>query len=150
MEFLTSVLSGGITGLLGSILTKGIGLFEAYQKRQDMKLQFAQELELLDRQAKIRATETEGEAMVAREEASANIRMASYQMDDGGASYPWVAAVLRLVRPALTLVLVALVTIIYTTNHDLGSRAELQAAVIYMASSAVLWWFGDRAMTTRK
>ena len=150
MEFLTSVLSGGITGLLGSVLAKGIGLFEAWQRRQEKALEFEHELKLLDRQAALRQAESESALRIGEAEASARLRQASYQADDGGSSYPWVAAVLRLVRPALTLMLIGLVGLIFTATGDDAQRREILSGVVYMASSAVLWWFGDRAMTAKK
>ena len=76
----------------------------------------------------------------------ADSRVASYGHDSmGGTSSVWVIDVLRLVRPVLTFALILLVGILYFKAAP-GGRATIEASVIYMASSAVLWWFGDRAM----
>ena len=66
-----------------------------------------------------------------------------------GTSYIWVANILRLVRPTLTLGLIVLVGILYF-SADIGGRATIEASVIYMTSSSVLWWFGDRALRPKK
>ena len=67
-----------------------------------------------------------------------------------GISYPWVAAVLRLVRPVLTMSLIGLMLFVYIRISDLAQQEAIIQAVIYMASTAVLWWFGDRAMRSKK
>jgi membrane associated rhomboid family serine protease len=61
----------------------------------------------------------------------------------------WVIDLLRLVRPVLTFSLIVLVGMLYF-SADMGGRATIEASVIYMCSSAVLWWFGDRAMRKKK
>lgn len=117
--WLMSVLTGGATGVVGSLLAKGIGLFEACQRRKERQIEFAHELELLDRQAAMGAAESESALRIGAAEAAARLREASYGNEAGaGASYPWVAAVLRLVRPALTLFLIGLVAAIYATTVD--------------------------------
>jgi len=64
--------------------------------------------------------------------------------------YPWVAAILRLTRPILTIFLVAIVWYIYATSNDFAHQETIIQSVIYMASTAVLFWFGDRAMRPKK
>ncbi len=144
---ITSVLTGGATGLVGSLLSKGIGLFEAAQKRKDRALEFEQELKLLDKQAALRTAETENELAIANAETAASLREASYRHDSGmGKPHRWVVDVLRMVRPILTLFLLVLVGIIYMTANDLAMKAGIIDSVLFMASSAVTWWFGDRSL----
>ena len=148
---ITSVLTGGATGLIGSLLSKGIGLFEATQKRKDRALEYEQELKLLDRQAALRKAETESELAIADAETTASLREASYRHDSSlGNPHRWVVDVLRLVRPALTLFLLVTVFVIYTTTNDLEIMAGIVDSVLFMASSAVTWWFGDRSLQGRK
>ena len=152
MDFLSligTVLTGGATGIIGSLITKGIGLFEAHQKRQDRILDFEHELKLLDKQAALRMQESENELLIAQAEAAANLREASYAHDaSAGRAHTWVVDILRLVRPVLTLFLIGLVGTFYVMHVE--QRAEITASILYMASSAVLWWYGDRSLTTKK
>ena len=62
----------------------------------------------------------------------------------------WVAAHLCLIRPVLTILLVVIVWYIFSTTEDLGQQETIIQSVIYMASTAVLFWFGDRAMRPKK
>jgi len=142
---ISSVLTGGATGLIGSLLNKGIGLFEAAQKRKDRILEFEQELKLLDKQAALRTAETENELAIADAETTASLREASYRHDASlGNPHRWVVDTLRLVRPVLTSFLLIVVLIIFLTTNDFGMKAGIIESVLYMASSAVTWWFGDR------
>ena len=103
-------------------------------------------LALLELQNKIGAEETEREMAVADAKYAADQRVAAYHHDASvGVSATWVGDILRLVRPALTLLLILMVGYLYTQSVEAG-RATIEASVIYMCSSAVLWWFGDRAM----
>ena len=59
--------------------------------------------------------------------------------------------VLRLVRPALTLALIAM-TAAFWFSRDLDTtidgeslRGRIVASTLYLATAAVTWWFGDRA-----
>lgn len=144
---ITSVLTGGATGLVGSLLSKGIGLFEATQKRKDRALEYEQELKLLDRQAVLRKAESESELAIADAETTGSLREASYRHDSSlGNPHRWVVDVLRLVRPALTLLLLVLVGIIYASTNDLALVAGITDSVLFVFSSAMTWWFGDRSL----
>jgi len=150
MDFLGligSVLTGGATGLIGSLLTKGIGLFEAHQKRKDRALDYEHELKLLDKQTEARIAESESELAIANAETAASLRMASYEHDSKtGRPHRWVVDTLRLVRPTLTLFLLTLVFTIYMTTSDLGMKDQIIVSVLFMCSSAVTWWFGSRSL----
>tara|TARA_R100001377_G_C3168219_1_gene102068 strand:- start:518 stop:976 length:459 start_codon:yes stop_codon:yes gene_type:complete len=148
---ISSVLTGGATGLIGSLLTKGIGIFEAGQKRKDKALEYEQELKLLDRQAVLKTAETENELAIANAETAASLREASYSHDNSvGRPHRWVVDVLRLVRPVLTAFLLVLVGGIYFTTNDFAMKAGVIDSVLFMTSSAVTWWFGDRSLQGKK
>ena len=148
---ISSVLTGGATGLIGSLLSKGIGIFEAGQKRKDKALEYEQELKLLDRQAALKTAETENELAIANAETAASLREASYSHDNSmGKPHSWVVDVLRLVRPVLTGFLLILVGGIYFTTDDFAMKAGVIDSVLFMTSSAVTWWFGDRSLQGKK
>ena len=53
-------------------------------------------------------------------------------------------------RPTLTIMLVGIVWYIYASSDDIAQQETIIQSVIYMSSTAVLWWFGDRAMRPKK
>lgn len=149
-DLIGTVLTGGATGVIGSVIGKLFGFVDYYVEEKKADKDHGRTIEMLRLQNEIGAEENEREMAVAEANADANMRMASYSHDSmAGPSSVWVANLLRLVRPALTLSLIALVGILYF-SADLGGRATIETSVIYMCSSAVLWWFGDRAMRSKK
>lgn len=142
IETILGVLSGG----LGSWVSKGIGLFEKKQA-------FDHEIRLLEMQMKAKQSETENELAIAQEESFAATRQASYQHDiSSGEVSLWVRNALRMVRPALTVFLIVLVGAIWFTvaDDDLGLQRQIVEGVLFMASAAFAWWFGDRAPSSKK
>jgi len=149
-ELLGTVLTGGITGVVGSVIGKAFSFLDAWQEEKKADSEHERTLELLELQNKIGAEESEREMEIAQSKIDADSRVASYSHDAvGGASSGWVTDCLRLVRPVLTFSLILLVGILYFKAAP-GGRATIEASVIYMASSATLWWFGDRAMARKK
>ena len=150
MDFLLSVLTGGATGILGSLLSTGVGFLQMWQEEKKADGEHKRTMEMHRLQSELRAEELENERAIVEEEQSGRIRTASYSHDQSvGPSYRWVAAILRLVRPVLTVGLIGIVAAIYFSTNDFAQRETIIQSVLYMASSAVLWWFGDRA-TKRK
>mgnify|MGYP003651684559 CR=1 FL=1 len=148
---ITSVLTGGATGLIGSLLSKGIGIFEAGQKRKALQIEYEQELKLLDRQAALKTAETENELAIVHAETSASLREASYSHDNSvGKPHRWVTSCLRLVRPILTAGLMIIVLVIYMTTNDFAMKAGIIESVLYVFSSSTTWWFGDRSLQSKK
>jgi len=145
-ELLGTVLTGGITGVVGSVIGKAFSFLDAWQEEKKATNEHGRTLELLELQNKIGAEENEREMAITQSKIDADSRVASYSHDAvGGTSSVWVIDCLRLVRPVLTFSLILLVGILYFKAAQ-GGRATIEASVIYMASSSVLWWFGDRAM----
>jgi len=150
LELLSSALFGAGTGGIGLILG-GIGkAFTWYAEEKQKAAEHERVMEMTKLQHDLRAQELEIEREINLEDAAARLREASYSHDSQtGKASQWVVNTLRLVRPSLTGILVILLAVIYLTIADLGSKAEIVSAVIYMAVSSVTWWFGDR-MTARK
>ena len=150
LEMLFSALFGGATGLIGTVVGKVFGWLELRERRRSLAMEQAHELALFDRQAALRDREMESERALAETEAWRGARIASYGHDGGaGESFRWVAAVLRLVRPALTLLLLVLTGWLVMRVADLGIRAEVSSQIVYLTAMAVAWWFGDRAPQPR-
>ena len=145
-ELLGTVLTGGVTGIIGSVIGKAFSFLDAWQEEKKATNEHGRTLELLELQNKLGAEESEREMEITQAKIDADSRVASYSHDAvGGTSSVWVIDLLRLVRPVLTFSLIILVGILYFKAIPAG-RATIEASVIYMASSSVLWWFGDRAM----
>ena len=154
LDFLATILSGGATGLLGSLVSTGFKLFQGVQDRKEAAEVRAHELALQRLAIQTGQAETEAELAIAREESRREQLVASYRHDAGtGRSSRWVVDILRLVRPVLTLALIALTAWIYFSLTEGGNVAVLREyivhTVIYTASASILWWFGDRALNRR-
>ncbi len=158
---------GGLFGALGSGLGRIIGLYEMREKRQDRTLEmvhekdgWAHELDLQTLQAKAQAQATDRDLSLgaqALDKAGVDGRWqglnASVEADAklaGG--YAWVEAVRALVRPALTVVIWLVFTVLFfaalaaklpgTTGQEV--IVTFVNAVTFAASTALAWWFGDR------
>ena len=145
LDTLMTVLTGGATGIIGSIMGKAFSFLDFWVEEKKADKDHARTLELLELQNKIGAEESERELAISEANAAADIRAASYTHDSAtGVGSSWVVNVLRLVRPVLTFTLIVLVGMIYF-NEPI-TRDMIEASCLYMMSSAVLWWFGDRAL----
>jgi len=145
-ELLGTVPTGGVTGIIGSVIGKAFSFLDAWQEEKKATNEHGRTLELLELQNKIGAEENEREMAITQSKIDADSRVASYSHDSmAGTGSIWVIDLLRLVRPVLTFSLIILVGILYFKAIPAG-RATIEASVIYLCSSSCLWWFGDRAM----
>jgi hypothetical protein len=145
-ELLGTVLTGGVTGIIGSVIGKAFSFLDSWQEEKKANNEHGRTIALLELQNKLGAEESEREMAITQSKIDADSRVASYSHDSmGGTSSVWVIDCLRLVRPVLTFSLIILVGILYFKAIPAG-RATIEASVIYLSSSSCLWWFGDRAM----
>ena len=151
MDMIFSVLTGGATGILGSVLGKVFNFADVFIEEKKAKGEHERTIEMHRLQSELRADELESELAIVQEQSAGAAQVASYAMMTGvEVPYPWVAAILRLMRPLLTVMLVGIVWYIYASSNDLAQQETIIQSVIYMSSTAVLWWFGDRAMRPKK
>ena len=127
LDFLSSALGGGA---LGVILRIGNGFFEEFRagREHGRKLEEAKVL------ASIRQDEAAWKAFEASQQSAtvpANV-------------HAWVADVVTLFRPFLTISLVLIATVIWFYAAE-PSRASMTEQVAFAAFNCVGWWFGDRA-----
>ena len=133
LDLLGTVLTGGATGIVGSVLGKAFSFLDAWQEEKKAGADHLRTLEMLKLQGEMKADEAENE-----------MQIASYTHDtSAGTASLFVINTLRLIRPILTFSLIGLLGILYFQS-DAGGKATIEASVIFMASSAVLWWFGSR------
>ena len=146
-DFLLTAISGGATGIFGSVLGKAFSFIDSCQAEKKAKNDHARTVEMTRLQNELRSQELESELGIVEAQAAGDAKLASYQHDmSAGVSYPWVAAILRLVRPFLTFALIGLMTFIYIRVSDLAQQEAIIQSVIYLSSTGTLWWYGDRAM----
>jgi hypothetical protein len=145
VEFILSALFGGTTGLVGSLLGRVFGWLETREKRKNMELEFTQEIKLIEAQARVRGEELEAEAAIADIAAASEMRTQSYRHDmSAEGAHRWVISTLRMVRPILTLMLIA-ITAGITFTFPTATSYDIANQVIYLTGMSVAWWFGDRA-----
>jgi hypothetical protein len=169
--FATLTASGGagaVIGVLGSILNRGFSLLEHRERRQDRRLDMAHEkdrwgheVRLHQLQSQLRREESERELALATqalrraaEEGSWSGLRDSVAADQALVTdWRWVQAVRSLVRPALTLTLWLLFFALFLVSLGAGLPEQTAAsvtvrfvdAVTFAATTALAWWFGDRA-----
>lgn len=158
-----SAAGGGLFGVAGALAGRIIGLFEIKERRRDQALaneheerRWKQEHEMQLLQLQSRREETESELALAESAGSWSALGASYAAEAAiGATYQWVEAVRALVRPGLTLGLwCAVLAIFFHTASEqarwlaatdrASALAYLIDSVVFAATAATLWWFGDR------
>jgi hypothetical protein len=162
---LTSAASGGILGFLGSAVGGVMKYFQTRQQHKHEQAKWAHEAILLDKEHARNREEDEHELTMLSEQGSWEGLNASIQSESGiGDTYKWVNAIRALFRPALTTGLVVIAFIIFKDLSAMLTTLEPSAftgiltpeearallvydvnALVFSASTAVVWWFGDRA-----
>jgi hypothetical protein len=168
MEWIASLLgnaaSGGVFGFLASAVG---GVFKYFQTRQQQKFEekkWQHELALINKEHDRDREEDEHELAVISQQGAWSGLTTSIEADAKvGDTYKWVNAIKALYRPVLT---TGLVLIAYMIFKDLSAMLATGGSVltgvftpeqakellvydvnslVFSASTAVVWWFGDRA-----
>jgi len=162
--WISSLASGGITGLLGSVVTNVSDYFE--QRRKN-----SHEIELRKLDIQEMQQEYEARKEISAQQASAKTTQTSYEHDSRSyttgmkVKSPWLKAPLVLVdfirgsvRSVLTVFLIVLVWYIFNQVQGVMEEAGMEAVkpdkalaiyssivdmILYLASTAVAWWFGS-------
>ena len=168
---ITSLLSGGATGVIGSVVTNVADFFEQRRKNQhelDLRKLDIQEME----------KEYEYRQQVTAQKTQAAAQQTSYEHDSrsysGGmkiksawlkAPLVFVDLVRGLVRPALTIYLIALVWLVFMQAQGVLEESGLETLqpqealaiystiidmILYLAATAVTWWFGTRPRSNQQ
>ena len=157
------LITGGLTGLLGTAITGVTAYFDRRQRHQQEVELRRLDLEIEKHEAasaeRRAAIEAEVAKAVAETEARAEADAAAYgsmrasyrdaarRWSSGESRWLVAVDVVRgLTRPMLTLLFVGLVGWIYgtlgTESEDL--RTRVVETVMYVSTTTVLWWFGAR------
>ena len=147
-DVIASVLTGGATGIIGSAIGTVGRFLEKRQELKQMKLEFDQELQLQQLQITARKDELESEQAIVQTQAESDIKTASYSHDASyGVSTPIISSILRFVRPALTFGLLGFSGyIFFSVQEDANTVRELSNQIMFLTTTAVAWWFGDRSL----
>ena len=147
-EIIASVSSGGATGIIGSAIGTVGRFLEKKQELKQMKLEFDQELQLQELQITARKDELESEQAIVQVQADSDIKTASYAHDASyGIATPIIASILRFVRPVLTFGLLGFSGyIFFSVQEDPTVVRELSNQIMFLTTTAVAWWFGDRSL----
>ena len=164
---LSSIIGGGITGLVGA----GLTAWTEYKKQESLftheekMAELDQAMTKLELQGRLRIAETESQAH--QEVAASKALQTSYMADKAQYAvgrkasnsqwFVWVDVVRGLVRPTLTLYMMVVVTLIYWQIMDLVGGIEgldstaaysmlggVIDSLLYITTTIVLWWFGSR------
>lgn len=144
--------TGGALGLVGSLASQGVAYFNAKQAAKDQlalkAADHAHELAMAQLGAnRERQTAMEGFALEDLKGSLAGLQATiADQTAIGSRVSQWVADVLGLVRPGLTLLLI-LCALVVALMVCLGATPQLLNPFYQfssMASMAVAWWFGSR------
>ena len=147
-DIIASVLTGGATGIFGSLIGTVGRFLEKKQKLKEMTLQFDQEFKLQELQITSRKEELESEKAIAEMESLAEMKSASYAHDASyGPTTVVISSMLRFVRPVLTLLLLGFTGYIFWQVRENPTIVhELSNQMMFLTTTAVAWWFGDRSL----
>ncbi len=154
-----SVASGGIFGVIGSVIGTAGKYFQERQKQSFKEKEWEYETKMLKLQMDAKAQETEQEiALVAQEGSWSGLRASHEAAAKIGPTHKWVNDVKSLFRPFLTISLWIISGWIFWQIGKGGlnewfAEGESDELIKYMvytvffsASTATMWWFGDRAL----
>lgn len=155
-----SVASGGLFGLFGSIVGQVSKHFQRKQEQKWEKEKWNYEADMFRLQMQAKAAETEQELAIVSQQGSWSSLDSSIKAD--GLIKPqsaWASDVKALFRPFITVVLVGVTAWIIhmLLNGRLDATLTHQDkldiirysvySVVFSTSTAITWWFADRALT---
>ncbi|CCO22213.1 hypothetical protein [Maridesulfovibrio hydrothermalis] len=176
-DAILSIVTGGATGLLGSLFTGIFGYFEEKRKNAHEIEMRRLDMEEMDKEWQYRQRAADREAETRLQESADDLMQASYANDtatySAGHDLPkWgviplllVDMIRGLIRPALTVILIWM---IYSTRREVmevlnaaGITAitpdsalkiynEVVSSILYCGTTALLWWFGSRQIRKSK
>lgn len=136
--------SGGIFGLVGSLGTGLVSLFQA-------KNQFAHDEKMADLNIQLLAAQSAAAERIADQnfktllETQAGQAFTASQVGASTPSVPWIDGAIKLWRPLLTAALMALTFYFYQTG-TLDLRDHITRAIVELTGMAVAWWWGSRQL----
>jgi len=149
-ELIASLLTGGATGLLGSLFSGVLSYFNQRQKNAHDLLLMEAERQTLE----LEIAGTERVAIIESESAmdiqesrllATSIRSDKASYSDGDSAWLVLVDVVRgLTRPILTAFLGIFMMVLWFSTEDTELQAQITATVLYIATTCFFWWFGTR------
>ena len=177
MTALFSLMSGGLLGTVGALLTNVMGYFKDRQAdKQELALKRL-DLEAMDKEYEYRSREIDVAADVALNESADDLTAVSYSQDKLAyavgltgltawerAPLIFVDFIRGLIRPALTIYLIVLVHLTRASVEAVLSQKGITMSgpealalystvvemILFLTSTAVTWWFGTRTKKTTR
>lgn len=125
LDLLFNAASGGILGTGLHLLQEWFGVWKADREQR-------RQIELLEAQARIRIEGAAWDAFAA-----------SQKPEDMSHVWPWAASIRVLMRPVLTLLLLAFLAYAYVVA-DPAARADMNGELQFAGFTAIFWWFASR------
>jgi len=155
-----SVASGGIFGLLGAVVGQVSRYFQTKAEREFKKLEWEQENKLLELQMQAKQLETEQELAIVSQTGAWDGLEAAVRADARVTPVSnWAVNAKALFRPFLTISLWLIAGFVFyaiitgelhkwMTGHEVKDLIQYMVyTVFFSASTATVFWFGDRALT---
>lgn len=154
-DFLNAYLSGGITGLLGATLSRVGEYLETQQKNsQEVKvLELQSSLAIKELDARISEVKAEAEFGKNPHPPSEEIAAPPRVEERTAKEARWLvmAEVVRSVtRPFLTVLLCIMCFLVWAWASTPSIEEKSVLTILYMGTTAVLWWFGSRTVAKGK
>ena len=163
-----SIAGGGVFGAIGSVVGSVFKSKAAAKERADersrLQIEHSQRIELAQLEASLESdAQVEAMARIRLEGSQAGL-VTSLASDNGQNLSRWAANVKGLYRPFLTTALVGLCLVMFfylldalqgggplADLFDLGELVAMVRYIVYSivfsTSTAIVWWFGERALT---
>ena len=127
LSLLGNVASGGLLGLVGQGVSGWLHI-------KQVQAETTAQCQLIEAQKGLAA-----------ETASAAAFAASQQAETATAANvsPWAANIKTLWRPALTLLLLVLSSVIYFNSQE-ATREQIASDIVTATTACIFWWFGSR------
>jgi len=146
LDLVGNAASGGILGVVGSVFTGVVSLFQA-------KNQFAHDEAMADLEIKRIAANSEAQKQLSADQlkiVTEQGAVTAFQSSQVAASSinnvpPIIAGLLSLWRPVLTALLLGLTYYFYFSEQG-ATRDSIAEAICNLAGLSVAWWFGSRQM----
>ena len=149
---IASIISGGVTGVIGALGSAGIKYFTDKQgnkhaldmreidlREMSIEAEFASDSSRMD----LRIEQERGQA--AGFEASQNVSVVKWASGDLTRVQNWFYVCIDLLRGLMrpTITLACLAAAFYVSTESLQDSRE---TILYLATTTVLWWFGTRVL----
>lgn len=158
VDALATILSGGATGILGTAISR-VADYVSDRQKNNFQLQMSKtHVESIDKEFEGRVKELEvihkikAEIPKSSEELSAantqfneSLKETNKRLSEAKSKWFIAVDVVRAtIRPLLTVMLCVMCFVIWAYTEDLELRKQVVLTILYMATTAALWWFGTR------